>query len=61
MNPDFELGRRYERSETLDMLGALHGLEDMKRLRAFLLLWENDLQASMHGVITIEETYVVVT
>jgi hypothetical protein len=58
MNTDFELGRRYERAETLAMLSATHDVDDGRQLRRLLLLWEQELLESTPPIV-VEDTYIV--
>jgi hypothetical protein len=59
MTPDFDLGRRYERSEVLEMLAAFHEVGEGNRLRQLLLVWERELRDSLVPELIIEETYLV--
>lgn len=59
MTPQFDLGRRYERSEVLQMLHEIRLVDDGYRLRMLLASWEQELADSLVPVVVVKETYVV--
>lgn len=59
MTPEFDLGRRYERAEVLEMLHALRTIDDGYKLQLLLSTWEQELRESLIPVVVFEGVYLV--